>query len=125
LEVIESTQVSDDDYVLRRIPDHSYYKGSPSKPKITRGNFELRESETGISVNLERLMSVEELLKHRTARDNDVAARAKVGEIVALGLQVIPVYEHDNPGHCEIRDGIKKLADEEIRNSLKKIFSFT
>lgn len=125
--MISSDSISSDEFILRRIPNQTYYLGKLTNPHINHHNFELKDGEEGISCNLESLMSAEILLSRPEAIPGSRVGRARVGDIRAQGFQVVAVEDTNdltNVGHCEIRiDNRLLLEDKAIRNQLVQIFT--
>jgi hypothetical protein len=119
--------VADDEIILRHIPGGTTFQASG--PRLTSINFQVRTAtgETGVSVTREAMMTPDAFLVSVGA---DIAngsriATATVGEIRALGLQVVPDPLPDNPGHAEIRSGSASLSDRDTRRRLANLFQFT
>lgn len=85
-------EISDDEVMLRHIPSGSLWQ-APG-PRITSANFELRHhrNETGVSVTRARITSPERLLElvGGSIEKGSRIAAARVGDVRALGLKVVP-----------------------------------
>jgi len=124
--VLKDDSLPDDELILRRIPNQTYFLGNLTNPRINHHNFELEEDEDGVSCNRESLMSVEMLLNRPEAIPGSRAARAITSKIRALGLDIIDVpdvIDPTNVGHCEIRPRHRNdLENKELRKQLASIF---
>ena len=119
--------VADGEIILRHIPGGTTFQ-APG-PRLTSINFQVRTAtgETGVSVTRKAMMNPDEFLAWVGA---DIAkgsriATATAGDILALGLQVVPDPLSDNPGHAEIRSGSASLSDRDTRRRLANLFQFT
>lgn len=121
--------ISDDEWILRHIPSGTTWQ-APG-PRITSKNFELRTGEKGVSVSREAITTSSQLLK-RLGREGSRIARAQVGEIRKLGLDVVPDridpdnpgQPHVDPGHAEIRSATASLSCQQTRRALSRLFVF-
>src|SRR5439155_2820344 len=112
--------IADDEYLLRHIPDGTLWQ-APG-PRITSANFQLRHdrNETGVSVTRARITTPERLLElvgGGLQRGSRVAS-ARVREVRALGLHVVPKPLEEDPGHAEIQSGPSTLDDHACRKKL-------
>ena len=119
--------VADDEIILRHIPGGTTFQ-APG-PRLTSINFQVRTAtgETGVSVTRQAMMSPDVFLV-RVGADvtkGSLVATATVGDIRALGLQVVPDPLPDNPGHAEIRSGSASLSDRDTRRRLANLFQFS
>ncbi len=81
-------------------------------PKPNHHCFELRDGETGVSVNLKSLISYDDFLKLPGAKPNSLVCEAMVKEIRNLKLEIEIVPMDNSPGHCEIRS----TAEADLKN---------
>lgn len=116
--------VADDDTLLRHVPGGPTWQVPPSG-RVSSVNFRPRAGEAGISVSRVSLTSADQLLARLgdPARGSRVAA-AKVADVRALGLDVVPAPLDDDPGHVEIRSVAADLNDKEVQRSLAKLFDY-
>jgi hypothetical protein len=117
-------QIADDEIIYRHVPGGERWQAAG--PMLTTANFQYRTKlgETGISVTRAGITGPERLLQlvRRTPGSRVVAAR--VGEVHALGLLVVPVPLDTDPGHAEIRDGAASLNQRLVQKRLANIFRF-
>lgn len=109
----ENLAISSREIVMRR------YSGS----RLRAGSLKLRDGETGISCNLLTAEFTPTEMLILADRPNDKVAKALVGNIRNLGLEVFAVPVLDNPGHCEIRSDSSNLEDQGVRNRLADVFN--
>ena len=118
--------IADDEYLLRHIPDGTLWQ-APG-PRITSANFQLRHdrNETGVSVTRARITTPERLLElvGGSLQRGSRVASARVREIRALGLQVVPKPLDEDPGHAEIQSAQSTLDDHACRKKLAPLFHF-
>lgn len=120
--------IHNNDELYRRIPNQPNFVGSPKRPpKINHKNFELREDirETGVSVDVARLTTLDKVRNHPRAKPDNFIGVAKVEDIRNLGLKVIFTKEEGNPAHAEIQDDKVSLSDRDVREALADLFRFT
>jgi hypothetical protein len=118
--------IADDEWLLRHIPGGSLWQ-APG-PRITSANFQLRHDrgETGVSVTRAKITGPERLLE-LVGGDRAMGARVahvSVGEVRALGVQVVPKPLDDDPGHAEIQSATASLDDHACRKKLARLFRF-
>ncbi len=115
--------ITDDELLIRHVPGGTTFQ-APG-PRITSKNFELRQSETGISVSRQGITAPEALM---TRLGDPVAgsriAVASVAAIRALGLEVVPDPKDYDLGHAEIRSASAQLASLPVRKQLSLLFTF-
>ena len=116
--------IADDEILLRHIPGGPTWQ-APPLGRVTSLNFRLRPDESGLSVSRLRLTTPEALL----ARLGDPAtgsrvAAARVGDLRALGYDVVPVILDDDPGHAEIRPTTADLSTKAARQALSTRFQY-
>lgn len=119
-------EIADDEYLLRHIPSGTMWQ-APG-PRITSANFQLRHdrNETGVSVtrlNITPPQRLLELVGGSFQRGSRIAS-ARVGDIRALGLHVVPKPLEEDPGHAEIQSGQASLDDHACRKRLALVFRF-
>src|SRR5260370_26002747 len=104
-------EIIDDEILLRHIPDGTLWQAQG--PRITSANFQLRHdrNETGVSVTRSTITSPERLLElvGGKAELGSRVARARVGDIRALRLRVVPMPLVEDPGHSEIQSEVGSL----------------
>ncbi|MBI3824070.1 MAG: hypothetical protein HY289_15485 [Planctomycetes bacterium] len=123
---MELDDIPDDETLLRHIPGGTLWQ-APG-PRITSANFQLRHDrgETGVSVTRlkftapERLMEVVGGGREKGSR----VAAARVGDVRALGLVVLPMPLDHDVGHAEIQSGATSLDDHACRKRLALLFRF-
>ena len=116
--------IGDDEIILRHIPAGEPWQvaGTP----LTTANFRLRRGHTGVSVSRAALTTSAQLLDRvggDLARGSKVAY-ARVGEVRALGLAVVPAPLRDDAGHAEIRSERERLERRSIQIRLTNLFRF-
>src|SRR5438552_1538028 len=116
--------IGDDEIILRHIPGGEPWQvaGTP----LTTANFRLRRGHTGISVSRAGLTTAAQLLQRLggdVARGSKLAY-ARVGDVRALGLAVVPAPLPDDPGHAEIRSERERLERRPIQIRLTNLFRF-
>ncbi len=119
-----ATEIADDEVVLRHIPGGPSWQ-APPLGRVTSLNFRLRPDESGLSVSRLRLTTPDSLL----ARLGDPAtgsrvAVARVGDLRAMGYDVVPVVLDDDPGHAEIRPTTADLGTKAARQALSTLFQY-
>ncbi len=112
-----SGPVGDDECILRHVT---------SGKRVSHQDFKLREGkgETGLSVsrNLPTLPAALVARVSRSPADSRVAA-ARVGDVRALGLEVVPDPLPDDPGHALIVSGAVPLSNDlTVRERLRSMF---
>ncbi len=119
-----TVEIGDDEIVLRHIPGGATFQ-KPG-PILTRGNFKLRheKGETGLSVSRQAITGAAEFLRKRRTSDESRVAAARVGDIRALGLKVVPRPLDQDPGHAEIQSDSVSLDEKAVRKGLSKLFRF-
>ncbi len=110
---METVQIGNEDFLLRRIPiTPSYIKPDGS---ITKFAFSLKKGEDGISVDLERLanhdISVLDRTRFRLARINAGFIKNEVND----GLDCIHNPLPDNYAHSLITSQTGKISDSKSR----------
>jgi hypothetical protein len=118
--------VADDEYLLRHVPGGSLWQ-APG-PRITSANFQLRHDrqETGVSVTRWKITTPQRLLE-LVAGNVDAGSRiacARVTEVRALGLRVVPKPLDADQGHAEIQSDQASLDDHACRKKLAMLFQF-
>src|SRR5438445_10487578 len=102
--------IADDEYLLRHIPGGTLWQA-----RITSANFQLRHdrNETGVSVTRVKITSPQRLLALVGAdpEHGSRVATARVGDVRALGLIVVPKPLTEDPGHSEIQSDTASLDD--------------
>jgi hypothetical protein len=118
--------IADDEYILRHIPGGTQWQ-APG-PRITSGNFRLRHDrqETGVSVTRLKITAPERLLQLIGGKPElgSRVAQARVADIRALGLRVVPSPREEDPGHAEIQSDTASLDDHATRKRLAGLFEF-
>ena|SRR5579871_6808142 len=119
-------EVADDEYLLRHIPGGTLWQ-APG-PRITSANFQLRHDrqETGVSVTRAKITTPERLLElvGGSVQSGSRVASARVAEVRALGLRVVPKPLDNDPGHAEIQSDQASLDDHACRKKLAMLFHF-
>jgi hypothetical protein len=102
--------LSDEDYLIRKIPSTPHIVGTPGSRRISKSAFSasspLVDPEEGMSTNVERL-----ILKNGSLEDFapefPALGRIKVADVKALGLE--PKFDPlpDDPTHCQVL-GVKE-----------------
>jgi hypothetical protein len=110
---METVQIGNEDFLLRRIPiSPSYIKPDSS---ITKFAFSLRKGEDGISTDLERLasvgISVLDRSRFRLARINVGIIKNEINE----GLDCIHNPLPENYAHSLIISQTSKISDSKSR----------
>ena len=115
--------IADDEFVFRHIPGGTTFQ-APG-PRITSKNFELRATETGISVSRQAMTSAEELMARlgNPSAGSRIAV-ASVAAIRALGMEVVPDPKDYDAGHAEIRAANANLKSLSVLHQLKSVFTF-
>jgi len=128
--VSEASAISDGELILRHVPRDPDLRTGAHVQRITSANFQLRKSETGVSVTRWSITSPRQLLsqlaalpKSRVTADSRVIA-AKVGTIRSLGFRVEAAPTESDLGHAEIRSGTADLKSRGMRRRLKQLFRF-
>src|SRR2546423_13052156 len=97
--------ISADELLVRHIPGGTLWQ-APG-PRITSANFQLRHdrNETGVSVTRLKITTPQRLLElvGGSRQQGSRVAAVRVGDVRALGFQVVPVPLDEDPGHAEIR----------------------
>jgi hypothetical protein len=102
--------LSDDDYLIRKIPAVPHIVGPPGKRRVSKSAFSASslaiDPAEGMSTNVERLIlktcTVEDF-----APDYPALGRLRVSDVKALGLTVNFAPFHDDPTHCQVL-GVKE-----------------
>lgn len=119
-------EVADNEYLLRHIPGGTLWQ-APG-PRITSANFQLRHDrqEAGVSVTRWKITTPQRLLELVGGRVHigSRVAFARVSEIRALGLRVVPKPLDTDPGHAEIQSDLASLDDHACRKKLAMLFQF-
>jgi hypothetical protein len=119
-------EVADDEYLLRHIPGGTLWQ-APG-PRITSANFQLRHErqETGVSVTRAKITSPQRLLElvGGSIQAGSRVASARVTEVRALGLRVVPKPLENDSGHAEIQSDQASLDDHACRKKLALLFQF-
>jgi hypothetical protein len=119
-------QIADDEYLLRHIPGGTLWQ-APG-PRITSANFQLRHdrNETGVLVTRSAITTPEQLLEvvGGKAELGSRVVRARVSDVRALGLRVVPKPIDQDPGHAEIQSETGSLDDHATRKKLALLFQF-
>jgi hypothetical protein len=119
-------EVADDEHLLRHIPGGTLWQ-APG-PRITSANFQLRHDrkETGVSVTRWKITTPQRLLElvGGSVQAGSRVAYARVGEIRALGLGVVPKPLPTDSGHAEIQSDRSSLDDHAGRKRLAMLFQF-
>lgn len=116
--------VADDEVVLRHVPGGPTWQAPPAG-RVTSLNFRPRPGESGISVSREALTAAADLMT-RLGDPNTGSriAAVSVGDLRALGLDVVPAPIDSDPGHAEIRSAAADLNNQEVRRRLAKLFRY-
>jgi hypothetical protein len=118
--------IDDEEYLLRHIPGGESWQAPGAR--ITSANFQLRhdKGETGVSVTRLGMTSPERLLELVGGNPElgSRVARARVGDIRALGLSVVPRPLETDPGHAEIQSHTASLEARAVRKKLALLFQF-
>ncbi|HZU34324.1 MAG TPA: hypothetical protein VFA18_00360 [Gemmataceae bacterium] len=118
--------IADDEHVLRHIPAGTLWQAAG--PRITSANFQLRHdrAETGVSVTRLKITTPDRLLQlvGGSLEQGSRVAAARVSDVRALGLQVIPKPLDNDPGHAEIQSAHASLDDHACRRRLAQVFHF-
>jgi hypothetical protein len=116
--------IADDELLLRHIPGGPTWQ-APPLGRVTSLNFRLRPDETGLSVSRLSITSADELLARvgNPATGSRVAV-ARVGDVRAMGFDVVPVILPDDPGHAEIRPTTADLGTKAARQALSTLFQY-
>jgi hypothetical protein len=118
-----SDPVADDEGILRHIPGGTLFQ-APG-PRVTSRNFDLRVGETGVSVSRASLTTPDELMARLGNPDTgSKIAIVTVGDVRALGLEVVPVPVDYDQGHAEIRSAAADLNLKSVRRQLAQLFQF-
>jgi len=129
-EASPSRGVADCESVLRHIPAGTHWQGKPGEPRITSPNFELRNTESGVSVTRWSITTASQLLARlKSGAGNMVGeasrvAVAKVKDIQKAGFSVVPKPQEDDPGHAEIQSAGSDLKSHLARKHLASLFRF-
>ena len=113
--------VRSDDHVLRRIHISLYDPGLPTP--IQRGAFKPSPEDTdGLSFYLEKSVTPRQLAASgRLPPDQYIIARLNVGDILALGLRLVPTPEKSElPGHVSLID-INTETYQNDKNRMKTL----
>ncbi len=115
--------VADDELLLRHIPGGTTWQ-APG-PRITSRNFRPRSVGEGVSVSRTAITSAEQLMARLgdPAKGSQIAS-VTVGEIRALGLDVVSVPKEYDLGHAEIRSASADLNESDVQRQLAKLFEF-
>ncbi len=120
----DETEIADEEIIIRHIPGGTMYQAPGPRP--TSMNFKLRPelAETGVSVTRLSITSPARLLTTVRSTPESKVAAARVGDVRALGLNVVPRELPHDLGHSEIQDGTASLNSELIRKRLARLFRF-
>jgi hypothetical protein len=122
--IMNEDRISDDEILLRHIPAGTRWL-APG-PRITSGNFQLRHDrgETGVSVTRLKITGPQRLLELLgvSHESGSRVAAARVGDVRALGFEVVPKPLEEDPGHSEIQSGRASLDEHASRKLLAKLF---
>src|SRR5438132_5998006 len=92
--------IADDEILLRHIPGGTLWQAAG--PRITSANFQLRHdrNETGVSVTRMTITTPQRLLElvGGSLQRGSRVASARVGDVRALGLRVVPKPLEEDPG---------------------------
>jgi hypothetical protein len=117
-------EIVDDEYLLRHIPGGTLWQ-APG-PRITSANFQLRHdrNETGVSVTRLKITTPQRLLElvGGDLQQGSRVASARVGDVRALGLCVVPKPLREDSGHAEIQSNQASLDDHACRKRLALLF---
>ena len=117
-------RIADFEVVVRHIPGGTTFQ-APG-PRITSGNFVLREGETGVSVSRAAITTSDALLDRIGNRDNgSLTASATVEAIRGIGFDVVPAPLPEDPGHAEIREVSASFSSRADRRRLTELFGFS
>ena len=115
--------IADTEIVLRHIPGGTTFQ-APG-PRITSGNFVLRNGETGVSVSRVAITSPEALMRRiGNPVTGSVIGSANVERIRLLGFDVVPVPIPEDAGHAEIREVTASFSSRADRKRLSELFQF-
>ena len=118
--------IADDEPILRHIPSGTLWQ-APG-PRITSANFHLRQDrgETGVSVTRLKITGPERLLELVGGKleAGSRVAQARVGDVRALGLRVVPKPLPEDPGHSEIQSDMASLDEDQTRKRIARVFRF-
>ena len=115
--------IPNSEIVLRLIPGGTTFQ-APG-PRITSGNFVLREGETGLSVSRAALTTADALLSRIGNRESGSrTVSATVEAIRAIGFDIVPVPITEDPGHAEIREITASFSSRADRRRLSELFEF-
>lgn len=118
------TLVRDDEVVLRHIPGGPSWQAPPDG-RIASTNFRLRPGEEGLSVSRASLTAPRSLiLRVGDPFTGSRVAAAQVGEVRALGFEIVPVPLLDDVGHAEIRPVTADLSQKSVRRDLALVFRY-
>ena len=121
-EPVES--IGDDEIVLRHIPGGETYQVPPTS-RISSGNFDLKLGEQGASVSWSVRKTPTDLVQAMDGDETSRVAAARVGDIRAMGLDVIHDPQPDDPAHCLIIDQTATLKNRKTRQKLAAtVFSY-
>jgi hypothetical protein len=114
--------ISDSEYLLRRVPPGEVWQKPGPEP--TSVNVELRAGESGLSASRSGITTPESLLAQigASAEKGWLVIAAKVGDLRAFGLRVIPKPEDHDRGHVEIEPAEVDLGRRSVRRALIKLF---
>jgi len=115
--------VADAEVVLRHVPGGTFWQ-APG-PRVTSKNFEPRADEQGVSVSRAGITTAAALMARvGSPTTGSKIAAATVGDIRAMGLDVVAVPIDDDPGHAEIWPATTALHGKTVYRQLAKLFQF-
>lgn len=115
-----AVEVSDDDFVLRRIPNSAIHESQfvPGGRRVSSGAFsassESVDPEKGMSVDLLSILNsagIDPANSVNYAETCEVVMKVKVSELRKLGLEVVSRPKPGNPAHCNVLN---------VKSSLRK-----
>jgi len=113
-------EILDEDNVLRRVPTFlpNYFKPDGS---ITRVAFSTKKDEDGLSVNLERLTTVEKSIlnpsKFKLFKINVGVVKNEIND----DLDVVYNPKEDNEAHCLITGNITKGKANQLKKNANEV----
>ena len=121
--VLPTDPISDDEFLIRRVPPGEVWQKAGREP--TSVNVELRPGEMGLSASRASITTPTALLAQIGASVGQgwLVITARVGDLRAFGLRIVPKPEDHNLGHVEIEPAEVELSRRSVRRALIRLFT--
>lgn len=121
-------RIADHEVLYRRIPPGETWFQPPHR--ISSGNFTLSGGELGLSVYRAAIVDAAGVLSKPEAIEGSRVAETTAGHIRAakngkgdaIGFEVIPVNDENDPGHAEIRAPNNGNISKSAAKALQRLF---